>query len=776
MPDYSFLTLSPPEFEDLTRSLLQKQLNLTLESFTSGRDNGIDLRYTKSNRNDLIIQCKRYNEFKTLISNLRKEVSKVKKLNPKRYILTTSVGLTPNQKEEIKNIFYPYLKTTMDIFGRDDLNNLIGLFPEIEKQNFKLWLSSTNILEKFLHNRIVNQSIFEVDKIEETLKIYVENESYYLSLNIIKENRYVIISGIPGIGKTTLARILVYYFLSNGFEEFIYISDSIKEGYDMYKDGVKQIFLFDDFLGRNFLEKKLSNNEEKRIIQLIERVNKSNDKILLLTTREYILAQAKQQYDIFENPSLEFAKCIIDLSQYTKIVRAKILYNHIYFSSIPQEYINNLLKNKNYNLIIQHKNYNPRIIQTITNKDIWKTIAPNTFFRSILKYFDYPESIWKHVFENQISNLSQCILGILMTVGTPIYLSDLKLSISNFAKKHSAKYGIKYSELELKKSLRELENTFIITKANTRDEIIVEYQNPSVQDFLVHYFREIPDFIINIIEGAVFFNQLFDIFTTSETEKIHKIFTGNKNTITLTKDLNDSILKKLLLDYHSLNYPNLPPYEKSIKEKWIYLTNSEYYKLEKILEYFPIDIYPQIKDFTSKIFSLLITPQNLLGNDFDRYINLLIIFKDEYILDKSKVISNYFSKISELNQVIQFKRFKEIFNEEYLEFIEKSEDFIEKLQELIYNEAYDAENDEDSLENTLRGIEGVAREFGIDYYDARAIIKAKIEKTKKLNKIIEKEPLKIDIDYSERNILYNKDIENIINDIFDSLSNISLRE
>ena len=250
MPDYSFLTLSPPEFEDLTRSLLQKQLNLTLESFTSGRDNGIDLRYTKSNRNDLIIQCKRYNEFKTLISNLRKEVSKVKKLNPKRYILTTSVGLTPNQKEEIKNIFYPYLKTTMDIFGRDDLNNLIGLFPEIEKQNFKLWLSSTNILEKFLHNRIVNQSIFEVDKIEETLKIYVENESYYLSLNIIKENRYVIISGIPGIGKTTLARILVYYFLSNGFEEFIYISDSIKEGYDMYKDGVKQIFLFDDFLTR----------------------------------------------------------------------------------------------------------------------------------------------------------------------------------------------------------------------------------------------------------------------------------------------------------------------------------------------------------------------------------------------------------------------------------------------------------------------------------------------------------------------------------------------
>ena len=59
MPDYDFLNLSPPEFEDLTRDLLQKHFNITLESFTSGRDNGIDLRYSSSANNDLIIQCKR---------------------------------------------------------------------------------------------------------------------------------------------------------------------------------------------------------------------------------------------------------------------------------------------------------------------------------------------------------------------------------------------------------------------------------------------------------------------------------------------------------------------------------------------------------------------------------------------------------------------------------------------------------------------------------------------------------------------------------------------
>ena len=60
MPDYNFLNLSPPEFEDLTKDLLQKQFDITLETFTSGRDNGIDLRYSSSHKENLIIQCKRY--------------------------------------------------------------------------------------------------------------------------------------------------------------------------------------------------------------------------------------------------------------------------------------------------------------------------------------------------------------------------------------------------------------------------------------------------------------------------------------------------------------------------------------------------------------------------------------------------------------------------------------------------------------------------------------------------------------------------------------------
>lgn len=41
MTDYDFLVLSPNEFENLSRDLLQKKLSVFIESFATGRDGGV---------------------------------------------------------------------------------------------------------------------------------------------------------------------------------------------------------------------------------------------------------------------------------------------------------------------------------------------------------------------------------------------------------------------------------------------------------------------------------------------------------------------------------------------------------------------------------------------------------------------------------------------------------------------------------------------------------------------------------------------------------------
>ena len=142
---YNFETLSPKDFELLTRDLLQKELSITLETFKSGKDGGIDLRDTL---NQLIVQCKHYKNstLNDLYNALKIETEKIRKLNPKRYIISTSQSLSPKNKDKIMQICSPFIKSVSDIYGNDDLNNLITKFPEIEKDHFKLWLTSTAIL------------------------------------------------------------------------------------------------------------------------------------------------------------------------------------------------------------------------------------------------------------------------------------------------------------------------------------------------------------------------------------------------------------------------------------------------------------------------------------------------------------------------------------------------------------------------------------------------------------------------------------------------------
>ncbi|RSK40178.1 hypothetical protein EI293_19610 [Hymenobacter perfusus] len=255
MPHYDFKNLSPLDYEDLSRDLLQQESGLTFESFKPGKDGGIDLRHLKTKNHSIIVQCKRYYDYRALISTLKKELKKVIKINPSRYIIRTSIELSPSNKDEICNLFNPYILNTNDIYGQNDFNNLLGKFPEIEKKHYKLWLSSTNILENIIYSRIHNQSIFENEIIQETVKTYAPNDSLENAVKIINKNKYVVISGIPGIGKSTLAKMLCYHYIKNhDFEDFVYITDSIGEAISTYKESKRQIFLFDDFLGSNFLE------------------------------------------------------------------------------------------------------------------------------------------------------------------------------------------------------------------------------------------------------------------------------------------------------------------------------------------------------------------------------------------------------------------------------------------------------------------------------------------------------------------------------------------
>src|SRR5438067_12274918 len=153
MPTYDFTTLSPIDFELLVRDLLQREFGFTLESFKPGKDQGIDLRRFTAPRNTLVVQCKHYagSGLNALLRDLeREEASKVRRLKPKRYVIATSVPLSPANKQTICGIFAPFCKSAGDVYGCDDLNNLLGKNPDVERQHLKLWITSATVLESII--------------------------------------------------------------------------------------------------------------------------------------------------------------------------------------------------------------------------------------------------------------------------------------------------------------------------------------------------------------------------------------------------------------------------------------------------------------------------------------------------------------------------------------------------------------------------------------------------------------------------------------------------
>ena len=255
MSDYDFSQLSPHDFEVMCRDLLQAEWGLTLESFKAGKDGGIDFRYARAGK-QIIVQCKRFVEtgFDGLLRELRKGAAKVRKLNPGRYILMTAAFLSDANKIKIVEAIGSEYLDTSDIFGCADLNSLLGKHSEVERSHHKLWLASTNVLETVLHNDIV-QSEFQVEKIFGEIKRYVQGNAYPRALAALKADHVVILSGLPAVGKTTLANMLLYEHLANGFDPVV-LRQNFAEGKAMFRKGKPQVFYFDDFMGTTFLGDK----------------------------------------------------------------------------------------------------------------------------------------------------------------------------------------------------------------------------------------------------------------------------------------------------------------------------------------------------------------------------------------------------------------------------------------------------------------------------------------------------------------------------------------
>jgi hypothetical protein len=281
-----------------------------------------------------------------------------------------------------------------------------------------------------------------------------------------------------------LAEMLSYAYIGEGWE-YVAIR-GLDDGFAAIVDTRQQVFFFDDFLGKVALDGRALSMKDTELAKFIRRVRAAPNARFILTTRAYIFEEARRVSESLADQRLDITKYVLDVGVYTRRIKARILYNHLFVSNMPREYIKALWDADAFMQIVDHKNYNPRIIEAMTDSIHVREVPPERYAAAFLHLLANPRQIWDTAFRTHIPPMCRHLLFALF-FGSEfgVEIEELKAVFSAVHSLLSAKYGTPYGAKDFEEALRILEGGFVAIAGDN-----VRFINPSLRDYLVDYLND----------------------------------------------------------------------------------------------------------------------------------------------------------------------------------------------------------------------------------------------------------------------------------------------
>ena len=288
------------------------------------------------------------------------------------------------------------------------------------------------------------------------------------------------------------------------------------------------------FFGANLSEIINPRNSENKIISFIERIQAAKNKFLVMTTRTTILKQAQHNFEKFSRSGLaDLSKYELKIKSYSKLNKAKILYNHLFHSEMTSDKYDIFFANKNYLKIIDHKNYFPRLIEFITSVNQLKNIQVGEIEKFIFDSLNNPKEIWHFAYDHQLNDEERFLLMTMFSLGGyNVNSNELEKAFDSRYNYEIRENGFSLKNDAYEQALKKLLDGFIRSEKNLENGILTfSFLNPSVGDFIINYLRTRFSEEKRILFSVTYFKQITRYFTP-----------GTANGLALTQETTQVIL------------------------------------------------------------------------------------------------------------------------------------------------------------------------------------------------------------------------------------------
>ena len=357
----------------------------------------------------------------------REEIADRQKSNvwqsPSRYILMTNVPITASLRAEVADVFENVIGHEKVIsWGINDISDFLHDIPNL-RVAFPQLLGVRDF--KAIAHLVVNQMVIErseTARLEaaDYVRVFVPTIAYDRALETLLRHSFVVLTGPPEMGKTTIARMLGLAKHSIGWQ-FVDCS-SPQDFFQNLDDSVPQIFVADDAFGSTEYRPDIAQAWGKDLGKVLRRLG--NNRWLVWTSRPVPLNLALQKLHL-EGPAEFFpkpAQVKVDASDLSIEEKALILYRHcraVELSASSRSLVKNIAER-----VVGNKYLTPERIRRLVTERIPEfasrllhgSLTEQEIEVSIDAEIAEPTKRMKQSFEN-LNDGHQCLLFAMLDAG-----------------------------------------------------------------------------------------------------------------------------------------------------------------------------------------------------------------------------------------------------------------------------------------------------------------------------------------------------------------------